>query len=63
MKLLNYILIIVYLSLCAHSVHLNYVSDFSPTYQGYTSGKIVKARTDQFVILGFAKDTSRMPCG
>jgi hypothetical protein len=37
---------------------LNHVSDFSPSYQGYTNGKIVKARTEQFVILGFASDTN-----
>lgn len=42
---------------CAYSIHQVHVSDFSP-YEKLTSGQIVKAQDEQFVILGFAMDTN-----
>jgi len=42
---------------CTHSLHVSHVSDFSPTYKSYEQGELVKARAEQFVVLGFAFDT------
>jgi len=41
---------------CMHSIHHVHVSDFDP-YGGQGSGKMVKAKTEQFVILGFTSDS------
>lgn len=41
---------------CMHSIHHVHVSDFDP-YAGQGSGKMVKAKTEQFVILGFTSDS------
>lgn len=45
------------LSGCAHSVHEVYVSDFTP-YAKMDQGEFVKGEAEQFVVLGFAQDTS-----
>lgn len=42
---------------CTHSIHLVHVSDFSPTYKDYAKGQWVKARTEQFTIMGFVMNT------
>lgn len=44
------------LSGCMHSVHQVYVSDFDP-YAKFEDGKIIKAKSEQFVILGFVTDS------
>jgi hypothetical protein len=41
---------------CAHSVHEVHTSDFSPMTP-IESGDMVKASTDQFVVLGFTGNT------
>ncbi len=44
------------LSSCMHSIHQVHVSDFDP-YAGTEKGKIVKAKAEQFVIMGFVSDS------
>ena len=41
---------------CAHSVHQVHVADHSP-YRSQSKGKLVKAQSEQFVILNFASET------
>ena len=41
---------------CTHSIHLVHVSDYGP-YARYTDGKVIKASSEQFVIMGFRGDT------
>lgn len=43
---------------CAHSLHLAHVSDFSPTFKGYSSGELVKASGEQFAIMGIVTETN-----
>ena len=43
---------------CTHSLHLSHVSDFSPTYRKYEAGEAVKARAEQFTVLGFVSETN-----
>ena len=54
----NIILIVLTLTAfsCAHSIHQVYTSDFSPSAK-LDSGKLVTAKSEQFVILGFVKQT------
>ncbi len=41
---------------CTHSIHLVHVSDFDPgVAQG--QGKVIKAQTEQFVVMAFAFET------
>lgn len=42
---------------CTHSIHLVNVSDFSPTYREYNKGELVKAKAEQFTIMGFVDNT------
>lgn len=44
------------LSGCAHSIHEVHTSDFSP-YAQIEQGNVVKAKAEQFVILGFTSET------
>lgn len=53
----KYLLLFLVFSGCTHSLHVAHVSDFSPTYQEYKNGKLVKARTEQFVFMGFVTQT------
>jgi len=48
--------LLFWLCACAHSVHLVHVSDFSP-FAPHTKGKIIKVKTEQFIILGFVTQT------
>lgn len=57
-KIIKYFSLVVLLSSCAHSVHLNYTSDFSPSFKNYTEGKMVKARAEQLVIMGMVGNTN-----
>jgi hypothetical protein len=41
---------------CAHSIHEVHVSDFVPMAQ-IESGEMVKAQTEQFVVMGFVGQT------
>lgn len=43
---------------CTHSIHLVHISDFAPTYQSYAKGEWIKARAEQFTILGFVTNTN-----
>jgi hypothetical protein len=43
---------------CTHSIHLVHVSDFSPTFKKYSEGQLIKARAEQFVVMGFATETN-----
>ncbi|MGZ3744910.1 MAG: hypothetical protein ACXWRE_09725 [Pseudobdellovibrionaceae bacterium] len=45
------------LSGCAYSVHEVYISDFG-AYKKLEQGEVVKASTEQFVIMGFIYDTN-----
>lgn len=49
-----FVVILLFLSACTHSVHLVNFSDSRPYGQ---KGTPVKAESEQFVILGFAFDT------
>lgn len=42
---------------CAHSIHEVHTSDFLPAAQ-LTSGKVVKAKAEQFVVMGFTGETN-----
>lgn len=42
---------------CAHSIHQVHTSDFTPMSE-IESGQIVRGYAEQFVILGFVKETS-----
>lgn len=64
MKKLFLTLIFVILSSCAHSIHQVHTSDFEIPQSAIKSntklielGKIVKAQSEQFVILGLTQDT------
>lgn len=46
------------LSGCTHSLHVSHVSDFSPTYKAYSQGQLIKARAEQFTIMGFVTETT-----
>jgi hypothetical protein len=54
---LGLIELISLLAACTHSLHLSHVSDFSPSYKGYAQGELVRARTEQFTVMGFVQDT------
>ncbi len=56
MKILIYLFCAATLSSCAHSIHDVYVSDFGGTKQ-MDANQIIQAKTEQFVILGFTKET------
>ncbi len=45
------------LSSCTHSLHLSHVSDFSPTFKEYSKGELVKAKAEQFTVMGFTDNT------
>lgn len=48
----------LFLTGCTHSIHLAHVSDFSPTFKEYNKGQLVKAKSEQFTIMGFVADTN-----
>ena len=50
-------LMVSLLSSCAHSIHEVHTSDFAP-YAALESGKVVKASSEQFVIMGFTSETN-----
>ena len=41
---------------CSHSIHLIHTSDFGP-YTPLSAGKVVMARSEQFVVMGFVTQT------
>lgn len=43
---------------CTHSLHVSHISDFSPTFKKYTEGKLIKAKSEQFVIMHFTTQTN-----
>lgn len=51
------LLSLLMLSACAHSVHEVHTSDFMPGTP-IESGEMVKASTEQFVVMGFVGDTN-----
>lgn len=58
MKILSTLLVsAALLTGCMHSIHQVHVSDFEP-FDPFESGEIVKANSEQFVILGFVSQTS-----
>ncbi len=61
MRALKGFLVLVIFALgagCTHSLHLSHVSDFSPTYKAYNQGRLVKARAEQFTVMGFVTETN-----
>ena len=56
MRILTFGFLLV-LASCAHSIHQVHTSDFSPG-SPITGGAMVKASTEQFVIMGFTQDTA-----
>ncbi len=44
-------------SACTYSIHQVHVSDFQ-LYTPFEEGRIIKASSEQFVVLGFAYDTN-----
>jgi hypothetical protein len=57
MKPLIFLLLLIATSACTHSIHLAHTSDFYPTYKSYAKGTLVKARSEQHVIMGFIGNT------
>lgn len=57
MRFLALLGLVALLGGCAHSVHEVHASDFSP-YAEIERGEMVKAYADQFVVLGFVRDTN-----
>lgn len=51
-----YLVIFLILGSCAHSIHNVHVSDFTPA-KPIEAGDIVKAKSEQFVIMGFTNET------
>jgi hypothetical protein len=51
------ILLLLVLSGCAYSIHDVYISDFQP-YQPLEKGEIIKAESEQFVVMSFVQDTN-----
>jgi len=49
--------LIALLSSCTHSIHLVNTSSFEP-YAQLANGRMVEAQSEQFVIMGFVKDTN-----
>lgn len=47
----------LFLCSCAHSVHEVHTSDFKPAFP-IESGKMIKASSEQFVIMGFVGQTN-----
>lgn len=56
-RLISIFIIIMTLSACTHSLHVSHVSDFSPTFKEYSKGELVKAKSEQFTIMGFISNT------
>jgi hypothetical protein len=56
-KLISSIVAALLLSSCAYSVHQVQVSDFKP-YSTLEKGEIVKAKSEQFAVMGFVQDTN-----
>lgn len=52
----KYLVLFLMLGGCAHSIHNVHVSDFTPA-KPIESGDMVKAKSEQFVIMGFATET------
>ncbi len=50
------LLIILFAISCTHSVHIVHVGDFKP-YQKQTSGRKIESLAEQFLIMGFTKET------
>ncbi len=55
MKILR-VLSLLFLAGCAHSVHEVHTSDFLPA-AAITSGRMIKVKTEQFVVLGIKGNT------
>lgn len=60
MKLIKSALFLVFFTFvgCTHSLHMSHLSDFAPTYKAFQQGELIKAKTEQFTILGFVTDTN-----
>lgn len=43
---------------CTHSIHIANVSDFAPTYKEYSKGELIKAKSEQFAVMGFVTETN-----
>lgn len=56
-RLLFFLAIWGLFSACAHSIHQVHTSDFTPGTP-IESGEMIKASTEQFVILGFTQQTN-----
>jgi len=56
-RALIFLLPAILASACAHSIHEVHTSDFAPGV-AITSGRVVKATTEQFVVLGFVGNTN-----
>jgi hypothetical protein len=58
MKLLSIITLTSLLIGCTHSLHVAHVSDFSPSFKSYSQGELVRARQEQFTVMGFVTETN-----
>jgi hypothetical protein len=56
-KIVSLFLLCGILAACSHSVHLVHVSDFSPSFKKYEQGELIKAHSEQFVVMGFVTQT------
>ena len=58
MKILSLLVLTSLMIGCTHSLHVSHVSDFSPTFKSYAQGELVRARQEQFTVLGFVTETN-----
>lgn len=58
MRLLGLLSVLIIFAGCAHSIHDVYMSDAGDRYSSLESGKVVRGRAEQFVILGFVTETN-----
>ncbi len=55
-KMTPVLILFIFMTGCAHSIHQVHISDFSPGTP-IESGEMIKASGEQFVILGFTQQT------
>ena len=57
MPLAIFLILVISFCGCTHSLHVHHVSDFAPTYKSYASGKLVTAKSEQHVVMGWVGQT------
>jgi hypothetical protein len=52
------VFLLLFVNACTHSVHMVNFTDFKPYSSSNKSAKLVKAKTEQFVVLWYADNTN-----